>query len=394
VARLFTVVPALIVLAITPALADPRPRDLARLAGASNAIGLEAYGRLRVQPGNLVLAPWALTAALAATRAGARGRTAEQLDEVLDFPAKSLDAVARGLREALAAARGPETTLLTANALWVQETFQILPDLPVMLSDVYDARLEPVNFGKDPAGAMKRINDWTLEHTGGLIPAMLERDDVSVQTRLVLTSAVAFRGAWRLPGPLETAEDAFRLSEVKFVRLPFIRLSAGTGLRYVEDEEIQGLELPYASEQLSVMLLLPRRIDGLAALEAGLTAKRLQRYQARLKERPVRLELPRLRVASAVQLSDALRAMGVKNAFDPAAELGGISRDSTNLYLSRAVQRGLLEVTASVSGEGAPGEGAGGGLLFRADHPFLLVVSDRSTSALLLLARVADPTGR
>jgi len=85
---------------------------------------------------------------------------------------------------------------------------------------------------------------------------------------------------------------------------------------YSEDDNLQVLELPYVGEALSMVLLLPRSVDGLAKLEKSLTWPRLQAWLAGMVASKVQVFLPRFRLDSGCQLGTVLQNLGMIDAFD------------------------------------------------------------------------------
>lgn len=166
------------------------------------------------------------------------------------------------------------------------------------------------------------------------------------------------------------------------------------------------LELPYVGDELSMVIVLPSERDGLAAVEDGLTADRLEGWIAALAVRQVNVFLPRFRVdpPESVRLKDTLTAMGMPLAFTPAADFTAMSDPSDadeRLYIDNVYHRAFVEVNeegteaAAATAVVMRARGGGGGPpdppTFRADHPFLFLLRDRRSGAILFMGRVADP---
>ncbi|KAH9375186.1 hypothetical protein HPB48_016982 [Haemaphysalis longicornis] len=92
-------------------------------------------------------------------------------------------------------------------------------------------------------------------------------------------------------------------------------------------EQVTALEVPYENRDVSLVILLPARVDGLTSLEKHVTASKLLHCIARLEERPlVTVCLPLLRLRHVTELSSVLKAMG----------LGLLFTDRANLRLAAA----------------------------------------------------------
>jgi serpin B len=94
-----------------------------------------------------------------------------------------------------------------------------------------------------------------------------------------------------------------------------------------------------------------------------------------------------------------LEALGMTDAFTPAADLNGIL-PSGQLYVSQVLQRALIhvdEVGTTAAAATIVSVGMGGGpeppvTLIAIDHPFLFLIRDTTSGAILFTAEVADPT--
>jgi serpin B len=145
-----------------------------------------------------------------------------------------------------------------------------------------------------------------------------------------------------------------------------------------------------------MVVLLPEAIDGLTALEQNLTAAQTQQWLERAEWQEVMVWLPKFKMTDEFQLSDVLSSMGMKSAFlSEEADFSGID-DSKDLYLSAVIHKAFVEVNeqgteaagATVTGPPIP---APVSPEFRADHPFLFLIRDRTTGAILFMGRIADP---
>ena len=72
-----------------------------------------------------------------------------------------------------------------------------------------------------------------------------------------------------------------------------------------------------------MVVLLPRRIQGLAALEKRLSAGWLGRTMKSLRRTKVKVSLPRFKTTSAFMLGKTLTEMGMHLAFSPGADFSG-----------------------------------------------------------------------
>jgi serpin B len=354
----------------------------------------DLYGQLRAQKGNLFLSPFSISTALAMTSAGARGDTLEQMKRTLHFPDQhqlhpGMSALLRGLNPA-SSGKEQRSELYVANAVWGQKGEPFLPTFTGVLGEVYNAPPRLVDFRRDARGTQQAVNSWVAEQTRGWIKALpLEVDS---ETKMVLASAIYFKGAWLRPfDPRQTREGPFHLARGKTIQVPMMR-KHGFFLS-CQDRDAQVLELPFAGKRLAMVIVLPRRPDGLAALEKNLEPERIQRWLGRLKKTEVEVVLPRFKAQCTLELKGPLASLGMRDAFDQAGDFSGIA-GSRDLFLAAVAHQAVVEVNekgataAAVTGTRIKPRG---GPVFKADHPFLFLIRDRETRSLLFLGRLVQP---
>lgn len=233
------------------------------------------------------------------------------------------------------------------------------------------------------------------------IKDLIQSGNLDPLTRLVLVNAIYFKGNWASPfDPAHTAEGAFVVAPDAEVRVPL--MAKLQRIPYAEFEEVQIAKLPYAGAGLSMLVVLPREKAGLAALEARLTPDVLAAWRAGLAERDVRLVLPKFKLTwGAFELNGALKALGMLDAFsDTQADFSGMDGRPAWLYIGLVLHKAFVEVNE----EGTEAAAATAVVMraramrpsppveFRADHPFLFLIQEETTGAILFLGRVADPS--
>lgn len=351
------------------------------------------------QAGNdLFLSPFSIQAALAMCAAGAKGETRRELVELIQAPTS----VEEQNRQYLAllkwvnASGASDVQLTTANALWVQQGERLQPDYQKAIADFYDGVLSELDFRAQPDQAAKSINAWVASKTAGKIKDLIQRDLISAATRLILTNAIYFKGKWanEFDKSHTWDEDWHGVGSVRKVPM----MHQKRGYHYHESAAFQALDLPYQGEQLSMLLVLPRKNDGLAALErqwaAGHAYEQVTRALAH--EESVIVTLPRFKIETEARLGSALSDMGTRSAFSDRADFSGIAAGP--LKISEVIHKAFIEVNE----EGTEAAAATGVVMakgaaftsqpktFRADHPFLFVIRDRKTNAVLFCGRVAE----
>jgi serpin B len=168
---------------------------------------------------------------------------------------------------------------------------------------------------------------------------------------------------------------------------------------YFDGGTFQALELPYKGCNMAMIVLLPKRFDGLAELEGSLAVEKLESWQSKLDPRRVKVCLPKFSLTAEFELKDALSALGMPLAFQPGkADFSGIT-GTRDFFLSVVVHKAFVEVeekgTEAAAATAAIGVRASLSIepepIFRADHPFLYLIRDTRTGTILFLGRLSRP---
>jgi serpin B len=374
------------------------PADLATVVRGTNAFGVDLYAQLRERQGNLFFSPFSLSVALAMTRAGAQQLTAERLDALLHLPPDparvhpTFASLIRGLRES---ARKGAYQLRIANALWAQQGLPILSGFRDTLRDDYDAAPVTVDF-RATEEARRTINAWANEQTGGAIHDLLSSGVLDVKTRLVLTNAVYFKGKWVSPFRRDLTREGIFHAPARDVNAMLMHRTGNYG--YADFDAFQFLGLPYEGGGMAMFLLLPKRVDGLGAVEAELSAELLSRGMSQMGSRLVDVTLPCFKMTSEFELKGELSKMGAAVAFSDQADFSGITGEKGALALSTVVHQAFVDVNeegteaAAATGIGASVTAlADSPVMFRADHPFVFMIVDRKSGSVLFLGRMVHP---
>jgi serpin B len=364
----------------------------------NNQFALDVYRHLRQQPGNLFLSPFSISTALAMTSAGARGETAQQMADVLHFPPQeelhpAMASLMHAIKEG-GAKNGYQ--LSTANALWGAKDCVFRPEFLRLTKQYYGADLRNLDFAGDSEGSRRIINEWVEKETRDkirdLIPPKILRSD----TRLVLTNAIYFKGTWAVQFKKErTRTEPFRVAGGGKVDTPLMH--GIDQYSYAETDDLQALQLPYTGNDLALLVLLPKK-DDLAGIERKLTIDSLEGVVSKLAQQKVVVSLPKFKTTAAFELVPVLKEMGMPSAFSGKADFSGMTQEG--VFLSNVIHKAFVDVNE----EGTEAAAATAVIatrsaapskpmpVFRADHPFIYLIRDLRSGAILFLGRLEDPT--
>ncbi len=382
---------------MTARAADPAP-----VVAANTGFACAFYRQAMAKEGNLFFSPYSISTALAMTYGGARGETAAQMEQALGFGAlgqeKLHPAFAALQADLLAIQQKGKVQLNVANSIWPHRTYAFRPEYVDLLKTQYGVGVTPQDYVTAAEAARKAINAWVEERTNRRIQDLIPAGVLDEMTRLVLANAIYFKGTWAVPfDPKATEKAPFHLAKGGTVEASLMFKKAR--FAYAERDGMQVLELPYAGEELSMVVVLPAKPDALGAIEAALTPEKLAAWTGGLRSREVRVFLPKFKMTWQAGLNGMLAAMGMKDAFTMKADFSGMD-GTKDLYISAVLHKAFVEVNE----EGTEAAAATGVVMslkaampepppeFRADRPFLFLIRENKTGSVLFLGRVSDPT--
>jgi serpin B len=378
----------------------PPAADRAALVEGDNAFAVELYGHLRNQSGNLFFSPESISTALAMAYAGARGDTASEMAKTLHFtlPPEQLHPAMGALLSDLNAAHAGYQ-LSVANALWAQRGYTFLPDFLKVMNNDYGAGLNQVDFKGSTEAARLTINLWVEQKTANKIQDLLQPGALRPSTRLVLTNAIYFKGDWQTQfDKAQTKDEDFHLSPAQTKKAPLMHREGA--FNYFNGGTFQALEIPYKSNELSMIVLLPNDPGGLPALEQSLSATNVQQWLRQLAPvTKVIVTMPKFKTTQQFELGSTLAAMGMPQAFTASANFSGMT-GNRDFFISAVIHKAYVDVNeegteaaaaTAVTMRAMAMRAPNLAPVFRADHPFVFLIRDHASNSILFMGRMADP---
>ena len=375
--------------------------EIEAVVDGNTAFALDLYSRLKDEDGNLFFSPYSISVALAMTYAGARENTAQQMSQTLRFsldPQRLHPAFGK-LEERLEALQEEGNVQLEiANSLWPHKSYPILEEYIGLVKKYYGVKITPLDYAADTEAARRIINEWVEEKTKDKIKDMIGPGVLDALTRLVLVNAIYFKGNWADQFEEELTKDApFHPLSGESIEVPMMKQQETFG--YAEHEDLQILQMPYAGDEMSMLVLLPKNMDGLANLQSVLSKENLEKWIKSIRKKEVLVFLPKFKVTSQFRLDEALASMGMSDAFSPEkADLSGIDGEPHRLYIGAVIHKAFVDVNEEGT-EAAASTAVGFALAsmpepvptFRADHPFIFMIRDNNTGSILFMGRIVDP---
>ncbi|XP_006161742.2 serpin B9 [Tupaia chinensis] len=331
---------------------------------------------------------------------GAKGNTAAQMAQALSLNTEK--DIHRSFQSLLSEVNKPGTQYLLriANRLFGEKTCKFLSTFQESCLQFYQAELEQLSFREAAEESRKHINTWVSKKTEGKIQDLLPVSAINTETRLVLVNAIYFKGRWNEEfDKTYTREMPFKINQ-KEQRPVQMMFQEGTfNMACVSEVRAQLLELPYAGQELSMLVLLPDDGVDLSSVEESLTFEKLMAWTKPecMKSTDVEVFLPRFKLQENYDMESVLRHLGMVDALvQGKADLSAMAAE-TDLCLSKFVHKSFVEVNE----EGTEAAAASAivvvecclvsGPRFCADHPFLFFIRHNRTNTLLFCGRFSSP---
>ncbi|RZC38305.1 serine protease inhibitor 3/4-like, partial [Asbolus verrucosus] len=357
----------------------------------NNQFATNLYKILSQTEGNVFFSPISVHAGLSMAYQGALGTTAQHFAAALQVP--EAKAAGEGYNAIMNRLNSIENvTLLMANKIYLMEGCKMLEDFNSAITKKFLSEVQLVNFAKNEEAA-DIINDWVQRKTREKIQDLIQKHDLDNLTRLVLVNAIYFKGNWKHKfSKADTKTEPFYLNDVDTVDVQMMHIKKKFLYKYDEALEAQVLELRYTNEDLSMIIILPNKRNGIRDLEEKLATVNLTHIKRDMRNTEVNVALPRFKIEQTIDLEDSLTKLGLGEIFnkDKANFRGMIELNpKENLYVSKAVQKAFIEVNE----EGAEAAAATGIHVmmkrslefpeeFNVDHPFMCyLLLKRSESA-------------
>jgi len=292
----------------------------------------------------------------------------------------------------------PTTKLNIANSIWCREGFPFYQPFLDTNAKYFDAKISNLDFASPTA--LKTINNWCAEQTNDLIKEPL--DEIPADAVMYLINAIYFKGIWITQFEKKNTNKATFYAENGVQKqVDMMHIPEGAFLYYA-DANAQYLDMGYGNGAYSMTLILPQNGKTLRDVTNNLSTDYFNDIvNNRLDSTNLKVYLPRFKTEYKTELKNVLKALGMPSAFDPygTADFSGMCNILLDyLYINRVIHSTFVEVNeegteaaAVTIVEMTTYTSIGGGLpVFRADKPFMFVIRENSTGAILFMGKMGE----
>ncbi|KAK5645687.1 hypothetical protein RI129_004151 [Pyrocoelia pectoralis] len=362
-----------------------------------NFIAAEEKGK------NVFFSPISAHTVLAMAYQGAAGKTADSFASTLHVG--NQEVASTGYHHVMKTLNSVEDVMLhIANKIYIMHGFPLKEKFHKSTSELFFSEAESVDFAENVESA-KKINIWVEEKTNSKIKDLVTADCLNELTRLVLVNAIYFKGNWAHQFSKEaTRTEKFYISDSETVDCDMMHITKRFNYRDDEELDAQILEMKYTNENVSMVIILPHKRNGIEELEKKLVNVDLSTISERMRNVEVEVSLPKFKIETTMDLNDVLTKMGLGIIFEPGnADFSEVSESPEPLHVSKVIQKAFIEVNE----EGAEAAAATAVTMFRClampipvqkitfkvDHSFIIILQthDEAASHVLFYGRIVQP---
>jgi len=362
-----------------------------------NLFAFKIFKEVSISP-NTFFSPLSLTMALGMLYNGATGDTRTEMAQALgmgDFTETEVNEYYLQMREALLKI-DPLTNICIANSIWYRNGFPVKQSFIDINQKYFDAMVKALDFSSPDAADI--INKWCAEKTKNKITEIVKKP-INDLTMMFLINALYFKSKWQLPfDKAKTKQDDFTIKENQKKKVNMMEQT--TTLPYYADKYMQCVEMPYGNDAFSMVTILPDNSVSIEKLIDYLDNTVWKNVLDQMYPQKVWLKLPRFKIECEIPLNDPVKKVGMKQIFDPnVAGLINIA-DISDLHVSNIKQKTFVEVNEEGTEAAAVtvieiGITSVGPSLdpkqFFANRPFLYLIKEKSTGAILFIGRMDEP---
>ncbi len=381
----------------------------AKVTDGINDLAVDLYRELVSEEANIIYSPYSIALALSMVYSGSDGETATEFAEHLHFlPQNEHSASMSELQNSLDALHREDLPLEQingdsvlfdiniANSFWVQEGYQLRKTYIEDLNRHYGADTKIVDFIANSVQVETDINKWIEEQTAGRIDGSFANELISPNARILLLNTTFFKGSWAHPfKESETNESSFYISSNSTVSVPMMH--GKVRATYTENDVYQAIGLPYASQNVEMLIVLPKP-GNFESFEQQFDTNILDEFERIAAVRDITLIMPKFELKNQFNVVEVLRAMGLVAPFSlEQADFDGIAPEPNDLYVSNV----LHQASISVDENGTEAAAATGIAISVSElepvtlvinRPFIYAVRERETGLVLFLGRVMNPS--
>ncbi|MDR2586052.1 MAG: serpin family protein [Prevotellaceae bacterium] len=287
----------------------------------------------------------------------------------------------------------PLTSMAIANSIWSEKTYPVKQSFVDVNKKYFDAEVQSLDFKLK--STLDAINKRCKKKTNDKIIKIL--DDIPGDAIMYLINAVYFKSKWQSEfDKKDTKREDF--TREGGVRQQVDMMNQTATFPYYEDNDLQVIEMPYGNGAFSMVAILPADGKTLDELVNTIDNDIWNNVLSNLRERKVQIKFPRFKIECEFSLVNPIKNMGMQLIFKTGGNLNGIA-DDPRLFVSEIKHKTFVEVNEEGTEAAAvtaiemrlASIGPSSQPQFFANRPFLYLIKEKSTGAILFIGRMDKP---
>lgn len=360
-----------------------------------NEISFQLLKDLGHSKKNLFFSPLSVASTFAMLYPGTMGETKNEIQRFFHL-SQSTDENSKQfnkLNNILLDKQNSSSEVNIANALWIQKDYKIKQPFIEQTKTYFNSELYLQDFVNSPEKSCDAMNKWISAKTNNKINDIINAGELNSSTKLILTNAIYFDGKWRNEFDKNHTKDTIFYNSDN-TQSTIEMMHKTDDFNYFEDSLFQALELPY-EDDYSMVVFLPKS-DSTNPVGFAFNYPNYQKALSSMYHTEVILSIPKFSLKNEIQLSDVLKANGIKSAFSTEANLSGIA---DNLSIGNCYQSSFITVNEEKTEATAVGvvsievmaaliENPDPPKIFNANHSFVFAIVSKITNAILFLGKI------
>ncbi|WP_180336458.1 serpin family protein [Pontibacter ramchanderi] len=366
-----------------------------KTVNSSNNFAFRSFAELSKaeETENIFISPLSISMALTMAYNGADGETKQAIGQTLGFEAASDEDINKSYKDLVALLQGIDKKVIftSANSLWHSNLVRLQAPFIQINKDYFNATVQGLDFAS-PA-SIGQINNWVNNNTNGKIDKIL--DEIGRDEVLFLINAIYFKGTWTYPFDKNlTKPGLFYLENGSSVTHDFMSMKKGEYLVY-SDNVVNMVDLPYGNEQYSMTIVMPSGENTVQSIMPQLNPENLAKWLAAGNKLTKELQMPKFKLEYEEELNAMLSKLGMGIAFTGSANFSRMLEGQSNLAISKVKHKTFVEVNeegteaAAVTSVGV--ELTSMPTAFRIDRPFVFMIREKSSGAILFIGKLMQP---
>ena len=366
------------------------------VAGVSNEFGINLLKQLSQddKDTDVFFSPFSVSMALGMTYNGAQTTTESAMRETLGFGELTKAEINQSYKNLMDYFMGLDSKIQfdIANSIWYRLGFTVEDEFLELNQSNFDAGVFPLDFSLPTAP--DEINNWISDNTAGKIPKMIGSIDRG--TVMFLINAIYFNGTWTSEFDESNTHNGTFYGKTAEVSCKMMHQE--NNFSYFGNDKIQAIDLPYGGGACRMAVILPQTSCNLDSLIMVMDSDKWTQWMTSFQTMKGSFSFPKFDVEYKKELNKVLSTMGMGVAFSSGADFRGINKDG-GLFISKVDHKAVISVDEKGTEAAAVtvvtvGRGIGGNsepyFIMTVDRPFLFVIHEQETGAMLFVGKVVN----